>query len=103
MSNASQLYTLGTWTVKPGNERVFIAEWETFARWTAKNLAGAGMAYLLQDAERPEQFISFGPWESAEHVRLWRERPEFRAFAVKVRELCSDFQPHTLSVVASSE
>ncbi len=103
MNNLHQLYTLGIWTVKPGKEKQFIAEWEAFAVWTAENQPGAGKGYLLQDREHPEQFISFGPWESADAIKSWRERAEFKAFAAKARELCSNFQPRTLDLVASSE
>ena len=99
----NQLYTLGTWTAKTGNEKSFIAEWNAFAKWTTAHHVGAGMAYLLQDPEHPQQFVSFGPWESAEAIRTWRELPEFKAFVSRVRELCNDFQPRSLVVVGSSE
>ena len=99
----NQLYTLGTWTAKTGNEKLFIADWNAFAKWTAAHHVGTGTAYLLQDPEHPQQFVSFGPWESAEAIRTWRERPEFKAFISRVRELCNDFQPRSLVVVGSSE
>ena len=102
MSSIGQPYTLGVWTVKPGSEEAFITEWETFARWTARNHPGAGTACLLRDTDHPEQFISFGPWESVEVIKSWRERSEFKAFVVKARQLCTDFQPHSMTAVASS-
>ena len=102
MNPQDQLYTLGAWTVKAGRESSFIAEWESFAKWTAKTQPGAGKAYLLRDADHPQQFTSFGPWENAGFVKTWRERPEFKAFVGRVRGLCDDFQPKTLTVVATS-
>jgi heme-degrading monooxygenase HmoA len=51
----------------------------------------------------PGRFISFGPWESEEAINAWRERPEFKAFASKARELCAQFQPRSLVLVATSE
>jgi quinol monooxygenase YgiN len=102
MSKPNQIYTLGNWTTKVGNEQAFITEWQTFAQWTAQHQQGAGIGYLLQDPDHPQQFVSFGPWESPEAVKAWRERPEFKAFVLKVRELCEDFQPRTLVLVASS-
>ncbi len=98
-----QPYTVGVWTVKPGKERAFIAEWEAFARWTSENQSGAQTGYLLQDTRSPEKFISFGPWENEEAIKNWRERPEFKAFATKASELCTEFQPRSLTLVASSE
>lgn len=103
MNKINQPYTFGNWTVKPGNEKAFIAEWEAFARWTARNQPGAGTGYLLQDPEHPRQFVSFGPWENTDAIKAWRGHPEFKAFASKVRELCDEFQPQSLLLVASSE
>lgn len=103
MEHASVLYTMGDWTVRPGNERAFIAEWERFARWTARTQRGAEKGILLRDTEHPEHFISLGPWKSEEAIRLWRDSTEFKTFAANVRELCSEFQPRSLSLVASSE
>lgn len=90
MSAIDQPFTLGLWIAKAGNEKTFVAEWEAFAKWTAANQPGAGTAYLLQDRDHPQQFISFGPWQSTEAIKDWRERPEFKAFVSKVRELCDD-------------
>jgi len=103
MTSKNHPYTVGLWTVKPGKEKAFIAEWVEFAQWTSKNQPGAQTGYLLQDAKHPEQFISFGPWESEEAYNNWRERPEFKAFGLKVRDLCTEFQPRSLAVVGSSE
>ncbi len=103
MSSNNHPYTVGLWTVKPGKEEEFIAEWETFARWTSRYQPGAQTGYLLQDAAHPEQFISFGPWENEGAINNWRERPEFKAFAAKAKELCTVFQPRSLALVASSE
>lgn len=102
MNNPNQLYTLGNWTTKVGNEQAFIAEWEKFAKWTALHQKGAGVGNLLQDPEHPRQFVSFGPWDSPEAIKAWREQPEFKAFVSKVRDLCEDFQPRNLVLVASS-
>src|SRR5512140_3451656 len=99
----TSLYTVGIWTARPGKEKAFIAEWESFAQWTSKNQPGAQTGYLLQDARHPEQFISFGPWESEKAINNWRETPEFKAFGAKVRDLCTEFQPRSLALVASSE
>ena len=103
MIKVNQPYTVGKWIAKVGSERAFIIEWENFAKWTARNQQGAGIGYLLQDQEKPQQFISFGAWENDAAIKAWRERPEFRAFVSRVRELCEDFQPQSLTLVASSE
>lgn len=102
MNTSNQPYTHGLWIVKAGNERAFIEEWSRFAKWTAKNHSGAGKAYLLQDSDNPQQFVSFGPWENTESIKTWREDPEFKKFVSKAKELCDSFQPRSLRRVASS-
>lgn len=99
----SSPYAVGLWTVKPGKEQQFIAQWEAFARWTSEHQPGAQTGYLLQDPKNPQQFISFGPWENDDAMNAWRERPEFKAFAASAREICAEFQPRSLNLVASSE
>lgn len=95
-----QLWTLGIWTTKVGQEQAFRDAWTAFADWTAHHQPGAGEAWLLQDAQQPQRFISFGPWESAEAASAWRSRPEFGAFVARVRDLCDEFQPNTLRLAA---
>ncbi len=94
------LYTLGMWTVKPGNEAAFAKAWGEFAQWTALHQEGAGTAVLVQDADDPLRFISFGPWKDREAVMAWRDSPEFKRAFGTFRELCTEIQPHTMWSVA---
>jgi heme-degrading monooxygenase HmoA len=98
----NQMYTVGLWTTKPGNEQAFITEWKSFAQWTERNQSGSRTGYLLRDRNSPGKFISFGPWENEEAINRWRESPEFKAFVLKARELCTDFQPQSMVLVADS-
>jgi heme-degrading monooxygenase HmoA len=90
-----ELYTCGTWTVAPGREDDFVAAWQDLASWTAANVAGADWATLVQDAERPERFLSFGPWESAAAIDAWRGSDGFRERVGRIRELLEAFEPGT--------
>ncbi len=98
----NQPYTLAQWSVKSGNEEKFIHEWRTFAAWTKKNQPGCGDGYLVQDTERPQRFISFGSWESADAIGEWRSSPQFIEFLGNARKLCDNIQPQTLKLVAST-
>lgn len=71
-------YTVGVWMVKAGNEDAFIRAWAAFARWTVDNVPGAREARLLQDMDRPQWFISLGPWDDADSIDAWRQRPRAR-------------------------
>lgn len=102
MSNGLQLYTCGSWTVKPGMEQNFIGAWQEFADWTSDNQAGAGAGILLQNEEDPQKFISFGPWDKLENITDWRSKQEFQDFLSKARELCEEMKPQTMNVVGYS-
>lgn len=99
MDKVGQLYTAGTWRTKAGMETEFIQLWQDFADWTAGNQAGAGEAFLLQNPEDPQSFLSFSPWDSVEDVDEWRSRPEFQAFVRRARELCEALQPRNMMLV----
>lgn len=101
MKNLGQLYTLGIWTVKTGNEKAFTDAWQAFAEWTAKNQPGNTKATLLQDVDETQRFISFGPWKDKESIQSWRNQPQFKEFIAKARDLCEDIKPHTLKAVVN--
>ncbi len=102
MVQTGTLYTLGIWTVKPGNESRFVVAWGEFAQWTAVHQKGAGTAVLVQDAESPLRLISFGPWKDREAVLAWRNSTEFKKAFGTFQELCTEIQPHTMLSVASA-
>ena len=90
----------GVYATKVGQEQAFREAWTAFADWTVHQQPGAGEAWLLQDTQQPQRFISFAPWESTDAVNAWRSRPEFGAFAARVQELCAEFQGNSLRLAA---
>ena len=102
MAYKSQLYTCGSWFVKPGMEQSFIEAWQAFADWTSRAQPGAGSGILLQAEDDSQKFISFGPWDTAEHITDWRSKQEFQDFIAKARELCQEMKPQTMKVVGHS-
>ena len=103
MTEIGALYSAGIWTVRPGNEAAFIQAWDDLARWTTANMPGVLPAVLVQDADNPLDFISFGPWKDTETLAKWRSTPQFHAAFVKFRKLCSLIQPRTMRCVAVVE
>jgi heme-degrading monooxygenase HmoA len=91
----AELYTCGIWTVIAGREDDFVAAWEDLARWTKENVDGAGWAELVQDEERPNRFLTFGPWKNAEAIEAWRATDGFRERVGRMRELLESFEPGT--------
>lgn len=98
-----QLWTVGIWQIKAGQEEAFQREWTEFARWMSENQPGVLSGYLLRDPQQPQRFFSIGPWESAEAIQAWRESAEFAGFVGKVMPLCDDFQPSVLQLVSHVE
>jgi heme-degrading monooxygenase HmoA len=94
------VYTLGIWTVKPGREEEFIAAWHDMASRTKADFPGAS-AVLLRDREKPNQFVSSGPWDSLEQAQAWRASAAFRDGVAKIREYLDGFEPHTMDPVVT--
>jgi heme-degrading monooxygenase HmoA len=92
-------YTHTTWRVKPGREDEFIRRRSEWAEWSHREGLEAP-ALLLRDLERPETFVSFGPWESAAVVRNWRALEGYQQRVVRLREVVDAFEPRTLEVSA---
>ena len=88
-----QLYTSGRWTIVTGQEEEFVAAWRELAEWTSAEVPGSSWARLLQHDEKPNVFLSFGPWESAEAIAAWRESPGFQERVGRVRGMLEHFEP----------
>jgi heme-degrading monooxygenase HmoA len=92
------VYTLGIWTVRPGRGADFEDGWRRLAERTRADHPDAS-AVLLRDRDRPDTYISFGPWESVEHVAAWRASPAFLESVADLRQVVAGFEPHTMDPV----
>ena len=54
---------------------------------------------LLRDRDRPNVFISFGPWESLDAVTNFRASEPFRRHVSGMGELVEEFHARTLDEV----
>jgi heme-degrading monooxygenase HmoA len=96
------IYTTGTWKPNSGSDEAFIAAWKQFAAW-ASSMPGAGRLQLARDIRKPEQFVSFGEWESLDQVRAWKSSPEFRERMAQVQQHVDEFKPTELALVATAD
>ncbi len=94
------VYTLGVWTVKVGRESEFVEAWRDFAEKTAAEFP-APSAMLLRDLERPNVFISYGPWASLEDIATWRGSATFEQGVARIRDSLDGFEPHTMDPVVA--
>ena len=96
---AKEIYTMGSWQVKPGKEDEFASEWKEFATRSIERQDGATDARLLRDIIKNDRYATFGSWKSREHIEKWRESPVFKRFMEKAKELCVEMQIRTYEVV----
>lgn len=94
------VYTLGIWTVRPGHEEDFVRAWTDMADRTASDFPGSS-ATLLRDRDRPNRFISYGPWESTDQIDRWRRSDTFVDGVGRIRPLLDEFAPATMDVVTT--
>ena len=94
------VYTLGVWTVRPGAEDDFVAAWRDMAAGTVTDFPAA-TAMLLRDRDRPNLFISYGPWQSLAEIESWRGSAVFRDGVARMRPTLENFEPHTMDPVVT--
>jgi quinol monooxygenase YgiN len=92
----ADVWTHGTWTVKPGREDDFVRAWRALARRATTELGVASRPTLLRDRETPNLFVSFGPWPSIEDVDRFRSSPAFRESVAAMEDLLESFETRTL-------
>ena len=104
--NAAQIgtyYTHGVWTIAAGREQEFVERWTALSRWTHEQAPGAGTFKLLRDANRPNVFVSIGPWASREDAEGSRRLDGWRELVAAMDgDLIVRSDPHLLQVVAES-
>jgi heme-degrading monooxygenase HmoA len=90
----TETYSSGRWIVKNDEEEAFVQEWKAFVTW-ASSMPGSGTFRLVRDTDRPREYLSFAPWESADAQDAWVEAPEFKERLGRVRSHCESFEPST--------
>jgi heme-degrading monooxygenase HmoA len=94
------IYTVGRWTVTPGQEDQFVEAWREMATRSAQEFPGASVV-LLRDRDQPNVFLSCGPWESLEQVEAWRASATFQQGIARIRPFLDAFEPRTMDPVVS--
>jgi heme-degrading monooxygenase HmoA len=94
------VWTSGLWVVQPGHETEFTEAWREFATWSQGAFPG-GRAWLLRDRERPNAFLSIGPWPDDATIAAWRASPGFGERVGRIRALLESFEPRTLDAVVT--
>ncbi|MBI4492075.1 MAG: hypothetical protein HY690_04710 [Chloroflexi bacterium] len=98
----NQVYTLGVWRVKPGQETAFVAAWkELGAFFMSLPEPPEPPGTLVQSLDDPQLFYSFGPWKSLEAIQAMRADPRTPAMIRQLAALCSEARPGNFRLVAT--
>jgi quinol monooxygenase YgiN len=89
------IWTHGVWTVKAGREEDFVSAWRELVPIGAQ--IGSEAPVLLRDRDRPNVFVSFGPW--ADMAQIDSFRAAIRPHMGSMDELLDGFETFTLDQV----
>ena len=94
-----EYYTLSSWRVREGRLDDFIDAWRRLgdAFRDLENPPGRGI--LLQSAEDPQQFYSFGPWDNLEDIEAMRTDPQTQLAFNRLAEVCETSKPGVFRLV----
>ena len=92
------VWTHGTWTVEPGREDAFVEAWTSLAR-ASLGVFGTEPPTILRDRDRPNVFVTFGPFASMDDVDDFRASDLFREGLTTIRPLLASFEAATLDQV----
>jgi len=93
-------YRVGSWTVSPGQVEAFIEAWQEFSDWVLEQLPEGGEAFLLQDLDQPQDFVSYAALTVPERIEELLASAESASRMRSVIELCERVQPHRMQLAA---
>jgi quinol monooxygenase YgiN len=92
------VWTHGTWTVKPGQEGAFVEAWSDVARASVGRF-GTAPPRILRDRDRPNVFVTFGPFATMDEVEVFRASDLFRDGITRIRPMLESFEAVALDEV----
>jgi hypothetical protein len=99
---SDQVYTLGVWRVKDGKQREFVAAWQALGSYFKSLPHPPGKGTLVQSVDDPQQFYSFGPWQTVDDIQEMRSQAGTQKEIGKLMDLCEEGRPGTFRVVATA-
>lgn len=99
---AEEIYTVGAWRVKDGQQSEFVEAWQALGRYFRSLPRPPGQGTLLQSVDDAQQFYSFGPWRTLGEVQEMRSQEETPTEIAKLMDLCEEGRPGTFRVVATA-
>jgi hypothetical protein len=97
---SDEVYTLGAWRVRHEKQDEFVESWTALGAHFRNLASPPGPGTLLQSIDDPQEFYSFGSWQSLEAIDAMRSHPDTPAMIGALMALCEDGRPGTFRVVA---
>ena len=99
---AEEIYTLGRWRTKPGQEETFIAAWKELGEYfLGLPKPPQKQGTLIQSLDDSQVFYSFGPWPTLEAVQEMRTNPATPERIGRLVALCEEANPGSFRLVAT--
>ena len=96
-----EVYTLGRWVVKAGQEAAFIESWKEVGAFFLSLPEPSGPGTLVQSTDNPKLFYSFGPWPNAGAAAAMRANPGTPGVIGQLAALCDEATPGMFRLVAT--
>ena len=81
-------YTLAAWHVRAGQEHEFLRIWREELAPAFLSFNPSAQGTLIQSLNDPQEFYSFGPWDSLAQMQAARSDPGAQAALAKLVALC---------------
>ncbi len=98
-----KVYTVYSWVVKRGHGKEFVAAWQNFAKWIARQEGSTGSTWLFKDTIDPAHYISVDAWKEEKASKTVRKGVEFGRQYYKLQQLTDNFSSWTLQLEAKQE
>jgi hypothetical protein len=94
----TRVWTVYTWTTKPGRDREFVEAWRRFASWIIKQTSSKGSTRLFRDRSELTHFFSVDSWDN--EMTDPRFRDEFNDRLGGLRRFLTNFASWSLALEA---
>jgi quinol monooxygenase YgiN len=99
---AQDIWTQGTYKVKPGCADEFVRGWCELARHAVEEFAVAPPT-IFQDREDPNLYVTFGVWDSLDTLQRFRSSPFVVERAAALDDLLDSAEARLLDEVSVDE
>ncbi len=99
----TKVYTVNSWTVKPGFDQQFLRAWKHFAKLVVQQVGSSGSTRLFRDLENPAHFLSVDSWRDEKTMRKAGQARDFTRLMERLRKSLDEFSSWSLKLEAEEQ